>query len=189
RNSNYAADRSGIRAPRQKFEVLYTVICFDVVVFFLENKYLYGVKTNSHGKDRKTSDFGKEELKPNFQIKHTPYAILMHTACELSVNIYSPRLEDPHGVCPIHAHVVWTWNKLSTQTVPSTHFPFDVVIGDVLYTTEAKVLHADNVVGTDGKMSKLPLENHFGCMLTTKLRVRGIMIIGIYGCILTDLKE
>ncbi|GJX21007.1 DNA-directed DNA polymerase [Tanacetum coccineum] len=51
-------------------------------------------------------------------------------------------------VCTSNLQCLKCRNKLSTKTVPSTHFPFDVVIGDVLYTTEAKVLHANNVVGT-----------------------------------------
>ncbi|GKC59100.1 hypothetical protein Tco_1086698 [Tanacetum coccineum] len=49
----------------------------------------------------------------------------------------------------------------------------------------------DSLLAThlDGKMSKLAMENHFGCMLTTKMRVRGIMIMGIYGCIPINLNE
>nr|GEW15237.1 phospholipase-like protein [Tanacetum cinerariifolium] len=43
------------------------------------------------------------------------------------------------------------------------------------------------LVDVDGKISMLDMMNHFGCMLTTTMRVRCIMIMEFYGCIPTDL--
>ncbi|GKC97350.1 hypothetical protein Tco_1167625 [Tanacetum coccineum] len=39
----------------------------------------------------------------------------------------------------------------------------------------------------DGKISMLALVDHFGCILTTTMRVRIITIMRFYGCIPTDL--